>query len=120
MGGNPNITKHGVKFGEGQDPTKGGAPKGKRVSTILRELLSKNAKDIGIDKIKESLPEGTDGNTALALELLTLAFGGGSDKLSSIKEVLDRIEGKAVQTVLTDTPPDQVKYSIVDPDDTDT
>ena len=84
---NPENLKKGIKFGEGQDPTKGGAPKGKRVTTILKEILGKDSTEIGID----NLPEGMDGNKALALELLTIAFSKKSrdnDKLSAIKEIL--------------------------------
>lgn len=33
--GNPNIKDHAVKFGSGQDPTKGGRPK--KIYTILKE-----------------------------------------------------------------------------------
>lgn len=80
------------------DPKQGGAPKGKRVSTILKELLSKEASKIGID----NLPDGIDGNKAIALELLSIAFDKkAKDKLSAIKEVLDRIEGKSIQKVET-------------------
>ena len=95
---NPENLKKGIKFGEGQDPTKGGAPKGKRVTTILKEILGKDSTEIGID----NLPEGMDGNKALALELLTIAFSKKSrdnDKLSAIKEILDRLEGKPTQSV---------------------
>lgn len=35
MSNNPDIHKHGVKFGQGQDPTKGGRPK--KIYTILKE-----------------------------------------------------------------------------------
>lgn len=34
-GGNPDISKHGVKFGDGQDSTKGGRKK--KIYTILKE-----------------------------------------------------------------------------------
>lgn len=88
-----------TRFGTGQDPTKGGAPKGKRISTILKELLEKNTSEIGL----KGLPDDMDGNKAIALELLTIAFSKDSkDKLSAIKEVLDRLEGKAVQKIDAD------------------
>lgn len=91
---NPENLNNGVKFGEGQDPTKGGAPKGKRITTILKELLGKEASTIGI----KGLPEGMDGNKALAIELLTIAFNKDhKDKLSAIKEILDRNDGKVTQ-----------------------
>lgn len=78
------------------DPTKGGAPKGKRISTILKEILSKEASEIGI----ENLPPGMDGNKAIAIELLSVAFDKKhKDKLSAIKEILDRVDGKVSQPV---------------------
>ena len=86
----------GVEFGKGQDPTKGGAPKGKRVSTIIKDLLTGNAK--AFSKNKDYLE--LDGNTAMAVELITMAFdkdNTSKDKLSAIKEIMDRIEGKSIQ-----------------------
>lgn len=78
------------------DPTKGGAPKGKRISTILKEILSKETSEIGI----ENLPEGIDGNKAIAIELISIAFDKKhKDKLSAIKEILDRVDGKVSQPV---------------------
>lgn len=92
---NSNLEK-GKRFGEGQPTNKGGAPKGKRISTIIKELLNDD-----ISKFKPEL-EGMDGNTALATELITMAFhkdNSTKDKLSAIKEILDRIEGKSMQNI---------------------
>ena len=77
---------------------KSGAPKGKRVSTILKELLEKDLSALGV----VDAPEGMDGNKALALQLLTIAFHKDSnqrDKISAITQILDRIEGKATQQI---------------------
>ena len=93
---NEDNLKKGIKFGQGQDPTKGGNVKGKRVSTILKELLGKSAKEFSKNKHFENL----DGNTALAMEMVLMAFSkddSSRDKLSAIKEILDRIEGKSIQ-----------------------
>ncbi len=93
-----NLKKKGVKFGEGQDPTKGGAPKGKRVSTILKNLLNGSLDEI----IDNPNLKGKEGNEALAMQLLTLAFhkdSSSNEKLSAIKEILDRIEGKPKQEI---------------------
>lgn len=98
MPGKKDIHKYGegTQFGKGQDPTKGGAPEGKRISTILKEILSKEASEIGI----ENLPTGMDGNKAIAIELLSVAFDKKhKDKLSAIKEILDRVDGKVSQPV---------------------
>lgn len=91
-----NNLKNGVKFGFGQDPTKGGHPKGKRVSTIIKELLNS---DISVFNKKL---KGMDANRALAIELITMAFhkeNSPKEKLSAIKEILDRIEGKPKQDI---------------------
>ena len=88
----------GVRFGEGQNSTNGGAPKGKRVSTILKNLLDGNLDDI----IDNPMLKGKEGNEALAVQLLSLAFhkdSGSNEKLSAIKEILDRIEGKPKQEI---------------------
>ncbi len=79
-----------------------GAPKGKRVSTIIKEILERG--DLSL--IREDLKDFDDGKTALAVELLIIAFSNSdeiktSDKLTAIKEVLDRTDGKATQTVET-------------------
>jgi len=95
MDKNDNLKK-GVKFGQGQPTNKGGAPKGKRISTIIKELLSGSAKNFSKNKHFQKL----DGNTALATELVLMAFSkddNSRDKLNAIKEILDRIEGKSVQ-----------------------
>jgi len=45
---------------------------------------------------------GLDVNTALAIELISMAFHKESkpaDKLNAIKEILDRIEGKPKQSI---------------------
>jgi len=91
-----NNFSNQVKFGQGQDNTKGGAPKGKRVSTIIKDLLGGNAKAFSKNKDYKEL----DGNTAMAVELITMAFdkdNTSKDKLSAIKEIMDRIEGKSIQ-----------------------
>jgi len=54
----------------------------------------------------DDLKDIVDGKKALAIELLTIAFSNSdeiktSDKLNAIKEVLDRTDGKATQTVET-------------------
>ena len=91
---NKNIKNEGVKFGQGQDPTKGGHPKGKRISTIIKELLEKSITTYKPDAEDKKL----SANEGLAVELITMAFGKDKDKLNAIKEILDRIEGKAIQT----------------------
>ena len=89
--------KEGVKFGDGQSTKLGGRKKGKAVTTIIKELLSKNASQFSKNKDYAKLK----GNEALAVELIAIAFNkdnSANEKLSAIKEILDRTEGKAVQT----------------------
>lgn len=82
--------KVGKQFPE-QDPTKGGAPKGKRISTILKELLNGNLDNI----IDNPDLQGKNGKEALAIQLLILAFhkeSSPNEKLSAIKEIINMIE----------------------------
>ncbi|RIV50899.1 hypothetical protein D2V93_08490 [Flagellimonas taeanensis] len=98
MAGREDIHLDGkrTQFGKGQDPTKGGAPKGKRTTTILKDILNKKASDIGI----EGLPDDIDGNMAIAMELLRIAFGKDSNnKLAAIKEIINRIEGRPLKSI---------------------
>ena len=108
---NEDNLKNGIKFGEGQDPTKGGAPKGKRITTIIKELLEKDASDMGV----KGLPEGIDGNKALSIELLTIAFSKDSkDKLSAIKEILDRMDGKVSQPLDVDVKKKVIEVKVIE------
>ena len=78
------------------DPTNGGHPKGKRITTILKEILSQDISSLNIKGL--DIPEGIDGNKAIALELMAIAFDKKhKDKLSAIKEILDRMDGKVTQ-----------------------
>jgi len=77
----------------------GGAPKGKRVSTVLKELL-----ETDISLFSDKL-QGMDTRQALATELFAIVFHKDAevkDKMSAIKEILDRTEGKAMQEVKTE------------------
>jgi hypothetical protein len=97
----PNAGSNNFKNNP-QNINQKGAPKGKRVSTIIKEILERG----DLSKIREDLKDIDDGKKALAIELLTIAFSNSdeiktSDKLNAIKEVLDRTDGKATQTVET-------------------
>jgi len=75
---------------------KKGAPKGKRVSTILKELL-----DVDISTFDKT-KKGMNVNQALAVELLAMAFHSDntpSEKINAIKTILERIEGKPQQSI---------------------
>lgn len=104
IGDDKNIGKE-TRF-PNNDPTKGGAPKGKRLSTIIKELL-----DTDISNFSETL-QGMDANKALAIELITMAFHKENtvkDKLSAIKEILDRIDGKPNQSTDITSNGDSIK-----------
>jgi len=91
-----NLTR-GVKFGEGQSRKGGGRKKGKTLNTILKEILSKDFSELSSD-----FPEGMEGNYAVALELIGIAFSDNhKDKLGAIKEILNRVDGRVTQTVET-------------------
>jgi hypothetical protein len=94
-------------FEKGKSGNPNGAPKGKRVSTIMKEMLSM--------KITEFFPsyateiKGLTINQALSLELMKIAFGEekkDGDRMTAVKEILDRIEGKAIQKNVINDPKD--------------
>jgi len=98
----PNGLSNLTPFTTEYQPKNNGAPKGKRISTIIKELLNGNADKFSKDKALK----GLDGNSAIAVELITMAFSkddSSRDKLSAIKEILDRIEGKSVQHNVVET-----------------
>ena len=76
---------------------KNGAPKGERLVTKLKKLLKSDAA-----KIDKAL-EGLSVDDALMLQLVKIGLSGddNKEKLSAIKEILDRIEGKSTQFVET-------------------
>ncbi|MEL6305773.1 MAG: hypothetical protein AAFO07_32160 [Bacteroidota bacterium] len=89
--------KKGVRFGEGQSRKGNGRPKGKSLNTILKEILSED-----FSEFSDDFPEGMEGNYAVALELIGIAFSKNhKDKLGAIKEILNRVDGRVTQTVET-------------------
>ena len=73
-----------------------GAPEGKRITTILKHIL-----DNDMAKVREDL-KGKNGNEVTAIELLKIALSRDakdSDKLSALKEIMDRVDGKPTQPV---------------------
>ena len=82
------------QFSSTNQPAKRGRNKGSRnVSTVLKELLAEQDKQLG--------GEGECGSP-VAQMLLKIAFGTDStdaDKLKAIREILDRIEGKVEQNI---------------------
>ena len=95
-------------FKKGSDERRNlnGRPKGREVSTILAELLDKkansNIKNLNwVQKLAEELtPEEMERLTngdVLAMRLYVEAIAKGD--ITAIREMLDRVEGKAKQTV---------------------
>ena len=82
------------QFSSTNQPAKRGRNKGSRnVSTVLKDLLSEQDKQLG--GIGEF-------GSPVAQMLLKIAFGTDStdsDKLKAIREILDRIEGKVEQNI---------------------
>lgn len=101
--GNPNPKRENLKpFVKGPDPrrNKKGPPKGVMISTILKKLMnakaSKDVLDLPFIKKLSKSKTLTNGEV-MALRLLTNAVVGGDVK--AMKEILDRLEGKAQQSV---------------------
>ncbi len=74
--------------------------KGKRLSTLLREALSK-----GIP-VTVTMPDGSRkevlvNETEIIKSLATQAMGG-KNKVAAIKEIFDRLEGKPPQAIILD------------------
>lgn len=95
-------------FKKGSDERRNlnGRPKGREVSTILAELLDKKANSNikGLDWVQkiaqeltpEEMERLTNGDV-LAMRLYVEAIAKGD--ITAIREMLDRVEGKAKQTV---------------------
>jgi hypothetical protein len=86
------------QFSSTNQPPKGstGPKKGKRLTTILKEMLQKDA-----GTINPAL-KGLKTNEALMLEILNIALREDSEtknKLAAIKDIFDRVDGKAKQEV---------------------
>ena len=97
MGEFPNKA---TQFSKDNQPEGRGRPKGSRnVATVLKELLALQDKELG----------GVgDFGSPLAKMLLKIAFdkeSSNGDKLKAIKEILDRVEGKAEQNISINTQP---------------
>ncbi len=90
MKGQDNIIPH--KFKPGQSGNPKGRPKGKSLTKILKELLQKET-TIEIEGEKRTITNAE----LLSLKLMKKAIKG--DDLAAIKEVFDRIEGKAKQSL---------------------
>ena len=98
MNKNPKTDKL-TPFQPGESGNPNGAPKGKRVSTILKELLNKAApqKMQEAKFVSEFLgknPKATNAEV-LAVRLLFNALVKGDHK--AVQEIIDRTEGKAMQ-----------------------
>lgn len=95
-----NLEKGTWKKGQSGNPS--GCPKGKKVTTILSDIMSKKISIKEIDKRVKSLATvkgkgaEVEAREALALKMFALAMDGDAQ---IIKEVLNRLEGKVVDKV---------------------
>lgn len=74
-----NLQK-GKRFGDGQPVDRGGAPKGKRLSTLLRELGEQDIAFMDVDGIMRDMPV----KKAIAVALLAKALGGDVQALKLV------------------------------------
>ncbi len=113
------------KWQKGQSGNIAGAPKGPRLSTILREMLESNTPDeIAKAKFMQAFYSGrkkpTNGH-AYAARLLKAGLIDGEGW--AIKEIADRIEGKAVQGIdigNKDGKPFEIANRVIEPGDIET
>ena len=111
---NENSLKNLKPFKPGQSGNPAGRPKGgKNLSRILQEIVDGNAATIfGKDKIPSSMHDKTVGEL-LMLKLVAL---GIKDDRMAIGDVIDRLEGKPLQTQKTQVEYTEVEVEIVEPD----
>lgn len=118
MANNPKIKEIGVKFGQGQDPTKGGRPK--KIYTILKETgYSKD--DIrtafgelafyNMKQLKEVVEkEDTPAIVLVVATALRKAIQNGD--YSKIKEIIEQVIGKSTQLIDANMKVNDLKGSI--------
>jgi len=104
-----NNLKNQVKFGQGQDPTRGGRPK-KLISSIVGDLEAQGYKVPTIQEIRScylllvQLPQdelnelSKKGDTPILVKEIAKAIKGGKG-FEIIEKMLDRANGKASQQV---------------------
>ena len=111
---NENSLKNLKPFKPGESGNPAGRPKGgKNLSTILQKIVDGNAATIfGKDKIPSSMHDKTVGEL-LMLKLVAL---GIKDDRMAIGDVIDRLEGKPLQTQKTQVEYTEVEVEIVEPD----
>lgn len=86
-------------FEKGQSGNKNGAPKGKRLTTILNKLIDQNLKaqdPLTRKKVDKTLAEW------LCIKLIAAAVKGKSD-IKAMKIIFDRIEGKVPDNLNVNT-----------------
>ena len=113
---NPKIAEEGEKyqFTSDKQPIGVGRKPGKLISTILKELMDRET-NLSEEEIKEygeyAANKKLTNSEVIALKLLVGIRKGSlsNQQIKSIVEVLDRVEGKAIQKV-------ESKTEIINPD----
>lgn len=90
---NPNPSP-ATRFKPGNRANPGGRPKGRSLTSRLREAL------------EAELPNGKQRADALINELILLALGRGTGDRQAIKDIFDRVDGKVPDIVIAATEED--------------
>ena len=87
-GKNGNLLPSGNQWQPGKSGNPGGRPKGGSITSILRELLSR--------EVRKGFPKPKTHAHEIAQKLVTLAIAGD---IKAIRIVLDRVEGRVPERV---------------------
>ncbi len=121
--GNPNIEKHGIntRFSSTNQPAVRGS-KGKSITQYLKELGQGNIVEFELTITKKNGEKTTQKQTVesaktlnqlLANRLYSEALNGNT---KALKEVLDRMEGKAKQTIKIEIEADGFDVELIAPE----
>lgn len=111
----PNEEIGQFKAGESGNPN--GRPKGKGITSILRELLEKQTpKTVADSKIVTEFLGKKQVTNGEALVVMLLYKALIKNDMKAITEILDRIDGKPIQqTIVSEAPPKMPIWLPTDP-----
>ena len=99
-GGNPDIAKHGFKKGDPRINRKGAPKKTPLLKALMDEMLG------GVDE-----NDLTKSEIAEVVKALITEAKYGKMKVLAAKEILDRVYGRAEQSIKVDVPPPTIQWN---------